>query len=232
MYPYFRPLYFPQLFQVHGEATLDGPDPIKNLEFLYNGEPVPKNFYVLDWNKSLDIASKRYGDRIPIFPNAPEWLDDVDKAVYVLSSNYVDGVRKAAKLAVSAWNEEWYFDTIVRDQGLKPAIEYVYYAFYLLADCLYDLETKYFARHPLRSILPQILAFEFWWFQTGSGNILEHSKTPSVADVERSMQAGASSINEIQLEWSKYAEDRVMALDVSLEERRTISADKVFGTPE
>jgi hypothetical protein len=44
-----------------------------------------------------------------------------------------------------------------------------------VCDCAYDEETNYFYRADNKYLLPHLLLFRFWQYQTGSGCILNHA---------------------------------------------------------
>ena len=151
--------------------------------------------YRLDW-------SGHSGD-LPL--EYREWSDNL---LFVISDDYYNEIQRCMR----RFNEEWAmrrrFDTSVRETCLNPAIEFAFTAFYLLCDCLYDEEKNYFLRDSRKIIAHNILAYRFWWTQTGEGCVRYHAKLDEMEHRVDSMRRGP------MCDWeNEHHEERVKFLE-------------------
>ena len=163
-------LLFPKLHRISSVT-------IKNKE---------RSLYALDWShveKEKENQHKKWRDEnwsdreIPYIPSLPaEYMEWSDNLTFVLDSGYRNEIRRMARRAAEEWGTERGFDTMIREVCLGPAIEFVWCSFYLICDCIYDKETKYFSRKDKDKIARYVLAYRFWCHQTGGGLIKDHAR--------------------------------------------------------
>ena len=101
-----------------------------------------------------------------------DWVKDM---IFAVPQNYYDEIHRTARQGLIEWSTERHFDTMIREVCLEPAIGYIFTAFRLLADCIYDEKTNFFFRGPDKIIAPQALLYKFWSGQTGGGLVQKHA---------------------------------------------------------
>lgn len=133
---------------------------------------------------------------VPDFPvEYDEWLKDL---TFVVSRAYVEEIRRNARRCVEEWNVPRPFDTIARELCLAPAIKHAYTAFYLVSDCAYDQEEKFYYRGDRKALIPHMMAYKFWTFQTGSGVVECNSDIGRLAKLLNKPTIGAGEKREIE----------------------------------
>ena len=167
-----RPLYFPALNRF-GETSFKSHSDQEGYKTT--------ELYTLNWEK-LDLLKKAEFSKHALthdsaFPGTlPEEYDGlVKKMIFAIPSSYLKEIRRSSYKALTEWDGDYSFDTVIREMCLQPAIAHVQVAFRLIADCLYDPATNYFSREPIKIIATQALLYKFWAFQTGRGLIREHA---------------------------------------------------------
>ena len=121
------------------------------------------------------------GEGTPFMSGLPSLYDGlVYEYRFALSPYYFDEIRRCACQAAYEWTTQRRFDTVIRDLCLKPAIAYVMVAFELLADCIYDPDTKNFSRKPDRYFAANMMTHKFWCHQTGRGVVETHAGIPEL----------------------------------------------------
>lgn len=117
-----------------------------------------------------------------IFPNSKdgdrsgyllpvEYQTLLDKSIFAINGTYERAIEDMFLNGRHYWGFRLYegFDTSVREHLLRPAKEFISCAFYLLGDCWYDVDNKWYSRDPLRSWLYRVMVYRFWAGQTGRG---------------------------------------------------------------
>ena len=114
-----------------------------------------------------------------IFPNIKErngyllpveYQTLLDKSIFAIDGHYERAIEDLFLNGRRYWGHHLYggFDTSVREYLLRPAKEFIDCAFYLLGDCWYDVESRWFSRdYPLRFNLHRLMIYRFWAGQTG-----------------------------------------------------------------
>ena len=162
----------------------------------------------------------------PYIENCPQkytdWLNEVR---FALDTSYLSEIKRMVFKAQEEWTLYRPFDTAVRDRCLRPATEFVHCAFYLLSDCLYNEDKKYWMRkRGLYGIALNIMLYKFWFNQTGGGLVGHKADMPrlheSLKDPDRLyFDTTAEEMQEIrdwlkdvdehkatvQKQWEKYA---------------------------
>jgi hypothetical protein len=129
-----------------------------------------KILYSLDWAKqrqvlrSMDTRERR-DELVP--PDYLPWFYDLQ---FLVSPSYRIEVRRCVKMATLEWDRPLPYDTGVRETCLETAAAFVHTAFYLLADCAVQPETRatWYKRKDRILVLPCLLIY-FWQNQTGRG---------------------------------------------------------------
>jgi hypothetical protein len=174
-----------------------------------NLTPLPRRIpdsiaYHLAVNRNL-----YYGpNSIPKHPVAglPETrLTQVLSGHFALNSSYHTAITYLKWLGETHWQHPFLgdFDTNVREELAGIAIKAIQLYFYLLGDCLYDPDTKWFSRHGVKSYW-QYLANYLWWIgRTGGGLYADHAGlTESRSDVTKM----PPDVMECMREWEQNLE--------------------------
>ena len=145
--------------------------------------------YTLDWNPIDKTRRDRYVKSIvdevkgipidklyPFTTMPPPYNKWIKGLFFVIPHNYMEEIRRCARLGVIEWSTARPFDTMIKGICLEPAIDYIFVAFRLLADCVYDKKTEYYYRGKDKIFIAQALLYKFWSFQTGSGLIKDHAQ--------------------------------------------------------
>ena len=175
-----HPFYFPTLHRF-GETSFKS----------WEESGRTTGLYTLDWEK-VDQSKKDHflkNDAVDSnmkFPGTlPKEYDEyVRKMTFAIPDFYLREIRNQSYMALTEWNGNYPFDTVIREMCLKPAIAHTYVAFRLISDCLYDPITNYFSREPMKIIAPQVLLYKFWVFQTGRGLIRDHAEFRMIEDMQ------------------------------------------------
>lgn len=163
-----------------------------------------KLLYKLDWRGhderlrkahdrlQLKLHGQDEGRRIvPYFENCPqEYTEKLQNLRFALDANYLSEIKRMVFRAQEEWTLYRPFDTSVRDHCLRPATEFIHCAFYLLSDCMYNEEKKYWVRkRGFYAIVLNAMLYKFWYNQTGGGWIEYKADIPklreSLKDPER-----------------------------------------------
>jgi len=105
------------------------------------------------------------------------------KTKFAIPKDYATEIQRMSLAANTDWALDRPFDTNVRERCLEPAIEYIWCAFYLIGDCVWDDEGHYFDRSWLSIAIPYMLAYKFWRGQTGSGLVCDHAKIDKLREI-------------------------------------------------
>jgi len=131
-----------------------------------SGKPV--QLFKLDW-KNFDL------DFLPILPNQYDEL--ISGLVFSLNEKYLHEIHHSARMAFIERSRHRGFDTAIRDVCLTPVDAYIYVAFRLICDCVFDEEKKYWREHDwVRTIAPHAMLLKFWYRQTGDGLLWEKAQ--------------------------------------------------------
>lgn len=103
-------------------------------------------------------------------PQLPEkYQKFLDSQVYAITAQYMQEITRTAAMGQLERNIERPFDTAVRDFCTEPSRAFFEVSFRLIADCVYDPQTGKRPQDPLRFMLPQMMLYRLWQYQTGSG---------------------------------------------------------------
>lgn len=141
---------------------------------LPESKEVTQPLYLLNWELFETDLSKN----IPELRgrSIPATFDTMDNAIYAVSESYKAEIQRMSIRATEEWVTRYPFDTMVREICLEPAVAYVWTAFRLLADCVYDPATGKFSRQDDRRMLKYLLPYRFWRKQTGRGLTQSHAR--------------------------------------------------------
>jgi hypothetical protein len=115
--------------------------------------------------------------------------------------------------ALKEWKRDRSFDTTVREECLKPTIEYVYLYFYLIVDAIHiwnNVEVEY----EVIQILMSLSLFRFWKNQTGSGLLIKKSL--------RNINHESDTYNRLKLSFESCMDYSVIPLRSEEELRKVI----------
>ncbi len=219
-----------------GCNTLDFPKIVRIGEVTIRGKEV--DHYKLDWTDS-ETAKERKHEKwrlqcwpdlhIPFVPSLPEeYKDWCDRLEFALSRNYLREIRRMAQMAKSEWAMERSFDTSVRDTCLDPAINFVWCSFYLLGDCVYDRDTKYYSRLGEAEIARYVLPYRFWCHQTGRGLTGDHARMGKLQDVLNT-DDGRKDFQEAGAKWVEAAKAHRKRLDKAYEKMYLVGSQELKG---
>lgn len=135
--------------------------------------------YKLDWEKKEKLHKKRHEEwnkqcwptkNIPYPKELPEKYDVwLKKLEFCIPHHYMREIHRTSQHALLEWGMERHFDTSIREMCLKAAESFVYIAFNLIADCVYDRKKNGFYRGDDKMIVSNMLIYKFWVHQTGRG---------------------------------------------------------------
>jgi hypothetical protein len=127
--------------------------------------------YRLDW--SFKETQCDHDKHVPL----PAQYDQMLKEQrFALPPNYLRQIRTSSNDAVTGWNADYPFDTMVREICLEPAMAHARVAFRLMADCLYDDQANKWDRRPSTYLIFHLLMLKFWTNQTGAGLVHERAE--------------------------------------------------------
>ena len=81
---------------------------------------------------------------------------------FALPDSYLKEIRRLSWKSVGEWNTIRLLPDSMKGVYLRPSAECVNTAFYLLADCLYDGDTKFYDRSIPRNDVYFALIWKFW----------------------------------------------------------------------
>lgn len=219
----------------------------------------PTRIYRLDW-ESFDEKKhaqfldwcKRCGhdhERFPFAVSLPEpYESEVKGYLFALSGGYKAEIIRNAQRAREEWSIARPFDSVICEGCVKPAIEHAKVAFFLLSDCIWDPETKYWRRDRIGPLSTSLMAYRFWLNQTGNGMVWYHAGFASLnrqftlenkdkytveharylrEDACRKVQTCVQAINEIE---TRRSEEHNKAFAISRVEGERIEAEEVAAS--
>ena len=136
----------------------------------------------------LAVNHDHYWDDLPVqYPVAGL---PADAAQEVVGAFFAIDEQYHAALKYLKWLAEGHrphplltgFDTNIRERLLGIAEEAAYLYFYMLQDCLYDVEAKWYNRSPARHLWSYLATYLHWVGRSGTGTYMTLSKlnTPDV----------------------------------------------------
>lgn len=166
-------LYFPKLVYLN-EVSIDRPSGVAQNIALYRLDWSQKELLV-EAKQRHSLETAKESDRIKL--TLPVKYDNkVNQLRFALRGSYLREIRRNTKAGLHEWNVQRAFDTNVREYCLKTAEAHIFVAFYLLADCIFDISEGYFDRNDDKFIIKHVMAYKFWCGQTGDGCVREHAQ--------------------------------------------------------
>lgn len=182
MLSHYNRLLFPRLRYL-GEAKLEHPS---------GKHGSTRGLFQLDWTQcdsiKLDDHVKWARDHhpekdLPFVNTLPPIIDETVKSqFFALDEPYLKAIRSHSRMARDVWGNRYSMDTMARERAMQPADALVHSALWLLADCAYDPETKYYIRTTTKIILPHAMAWKFWQHQTGRGLLWRKARLDDLED--------------------------------------------------
>jgi hypothetical protein len=115
----------------------------------------PLSLYRLDWARKELKCAKGFSE----LSGAEETLAH---SSFAIPDSYIKEIRRLSWASVAEWNEIRLLPDTMRGIYLRPAVEMVHTAFFLLADCKFDEETNFYDRSQPRGYVLLILLRKFW----------------------------------------------------------------------
>lgn len=129
-----------------------------------SGRPI--QLFKLDWG-TFELA--------PILPK--QYDEVISNLVFSLDEKYLHEIHHSTRMAFIERSRHRGFDTAIRDICLAPVDTYIYVAFRLICDCVFDEEKKYWREHDwVRTIAHHAMLLKFWHRQTGAGLLWEKAQ--------------------------------------------------------
>jgi hypothetical protein len=171
-----------------------------------DGKDKSTRLYRLDW-EGLDIFkqqqhaewNKKYWPNTIVSINFrldPYYEDLLQSLRFAIPNHYLEEIHEQTQNAVTEWAKERRFDTVIREDCLKPAIEHAKVAFELVCDCVFDEKTNYYLRADNKYILAHLLLYRFWMGQTGRGCVQEHAGFPYLEERLKWLNDDATKLYE------------------------------------
>lgn len=143
------------------------------------------DLYKLDWS-SKDNACKRkheawvrkqYPDKeVLFFATLPEkYENQIQDLKFAIPTHYLKEIRENVRKGLMEWTRERIFDSRIREICMEPAISFLRVAFELLADCTYDDKENYFYRGNDKILIPYMMLYRFWTYQTSKEGVWYNS---------------------------------------------------------
>jgi len=187
-----NPLYFPKIVRVR-DAELVHP---KHADDKRNG-----GIFRLDWERQKDAIALKYiewferwhpGKDVLHMPSLPvrgyEWTEEL---LFFPARGYLEDIQHYAQLAISERNRAAKPAHLLPRRHITDVTEAaVFAAFSLLADCIYDTETKYYSRKARDEIARYVLAYKFWMNQTNLSFVRVRARLSSLEDDVENPVAG------------------------------------------
>jgi hypothetical protein len=123
------------------------------------GNSKETSIYIIEWPEESFLPSPYC-----------EWLD---RFSFIIPSHYKEEITRLSYIASYEWGRPANFDTAIRP--FRGAVGFVYDAFRLISDCIYDKNTDYFYRGKDKPLIFKAMLYKFWSYNTGFGMIREHA---------------------------------------------------------
>jgi len=204
MLSYTNPLYFPNLVftgSVHKDTRI----------------------YTLDWSKKDQKCLKKHREwndkywpkqQLPFMPSLPQEIDTwIINLKFAITSPYRKEINRNAMECLEEWNIKRSFDTNVREYCLKTAEAHAFIAFYLLADCVYDVTKQAYYRGDDKFLIKHALAYKFWAHQTGRGCVRSNARLEEVEIYQNFDYYALSEDNKHYLKQSQMAKEFLTKID-------------------
>jgi len=211
-------LHFPRL-KFHKESKLMADGVFKKNVKLYK----------LDWEKFDDYFEKSFNDwKKECHPTKNIWytkgLSDyydkiISNLVFSLDYAYLNEIHRCCQQAYIERGRSRGFDTMIRDICLTPSDAYVFTAFRLLGDCIFNEENKYWERDiGFNNIGWRGMLYKFWAPQTGRGLVWDKAKMDDL-DVDKEYRKKNGGTYKRWEGTSVETKDYIKAFYTSMEEQ-------------
>jgi hypothetical protein len=138
--------------------------------------------YSLDWGHTDSLKKEKWLKTHQItsdqpFPgtlpeNYSKWVNEMQ---FAIPQGLLEEIRHYSLRAEEEWGRKKLETKWEPIPTRGPAASYVLSAFTLVADCLYDPKTDNYSRDDKKILIPYILAYRFWNFQTKPDNLALYS---------------------------------------------------------
>ena len=182
-------LLFPRLVYLRDEELVrepflasDSNPPIPNAKPGKMVRPLKQRtrIYKLSWEDITAKKQERAHDNYERMPN-PEmtpfthppciprsYAARMDVLEFSIQDTYMKAINHCCRQAMMEWEHPYPFDTCIREHCYIASKAFVESAIHLLADCIYDPETRYFNRDfETKVVFEQTALLRFWRYQMG-----------------------------------------------------------------
>jgi len=137
--------------------------------------------YRLDWREVdagkkplwTEVGPARQMVDVPLPPlTSPVWAAQLDGLMFAISPAYGEEILYLTRLAKEDQSRNRPFDTVVRERCMGLASKATQLAFYMLSDCIWDVDmegTGYWMRGSEKLTYEVAMLIRFWDSQTGIG---------------------------------------------------------------
>jgi hypothetical protein len=146
-----RKLYFPKLI-------------FRNSPVVIKSKSI--SLYSLDWTRKQSHCAK-------ISPElTPEYTTQLESFRFAITNAYLKEINRLSWAAPAEWTQIRLIDDSMQLIYLSPAAEYVRTAVTLLADCLYNQDTEFWASDGDKEFACHLMLYEFWKNQVGKNMVI------------------------------------------------------------
>lgn len=131
---------------------------------------VKHSLYKLDWTRK---SYKCNNDSMELNMEYESLLDNM---IFSISEGYLSEIRRAAWMSIYELNQKRDIDSSQKHIYFDPVISYIYEAFYLLSDCVFDESAGYYYRGPYVGMILYLLLYKFWKNQVNNMLILKYCR--------------------------------------------------------
>ena len=147
----------------------------------------PFALYTIDWEqfdqKKEDdfykwIAQYHPTSKGQYIEGIPQKYNEIfSNLVFGLDEEHLNEIHHCIRMAYVEWSRKRHFDTVISEICSEPAISYIYVAFRLLCDNIFDVHKKEFVYGRwVEDASYHVLLYKFWHRQTGRGILWNRSK--------------------------------------------------------
>lgn len=212
--------YFPRLVHLREDYFLKPDWPELSNPYEPNATPdgykkKPVQLYKLDWasfNKrkqsQFDEWKQKYHPKdknLRFVPSLPEKYELVYDLIFCLDYKYLTEIWRCCQTALIERGRHRPFDTMIRDICQEPVHAYVYVAFRLICDCIFDEKKHGYRDHDwVRRISWHAMLYSFWSGQTGRGLLWDRAR---MDELDPEKWAGCKLFKPLEKEAEEFWED-------------------------
>lgn len=149
--------------------------------------------YRVDWEKFDRKIADKFTDwkqqfwpeeDIPYVKPLPDVYEELlGEMVYSIDRQHMDEIHYQVLAFWQTMSRVIDFGSHMDEICKEPAFAHMWSAFQILADCAFDIHQGRYLRGYKKIILPHVIAFKFWFRQTGRGYIWELSRLSELGEI-------------------------------------------------